>query len=176
MLDRLTSVLAGLVVMVFAAAGAPCYARDDAGVSAKVVIRAQPRVIFNAIRAIRINHAKEVSLGDKQSTIEEHYEGLPIIGKATCTYVETYTPFTRVDYHMVSSDEFDKFQGAWIITPEDDNLTTVELTSYIDTGVRIPFGRQITNARTLQDVNKRLAILKASAEASQARVDKLSGQ
>jgi hypothetical protein len=176
MSDRLTSVLSCLVVMAFAAFVAPCEARDDQGVTARLVIKAQPKIVFDAIRAVRVNDAQELSIGDKQSTLQEHYEGLPVIGKATCTYVEKYTPFKRIDYYMIRSDKFKAFQGSWTITPQDDNLTTVELTSYIDTGIRIPFGRQLTNSQTLKDVNMRLAIVKASAEANQSKVDKLSGR
>lgn len=174
MFERLTSLFACLVVISYLVLAIPATARDEKGVSLSLVIKAQPQVVFEVVKSLKTEGEVNQISGEKQSVVEEQFDGLPIIGKARCTYVEKYTPFQRVDYHMIRSDKFKAFQGSWVITPQAENSTTVRLTSYIDTGLPVPFAQQITNSAALKDVKKRLDIVKRTAEANQARLDSLS--
>lgn len=177
MFTPLKLVLAGLGALLLLAAPSPAEAGQKRGVSAQLVVKAQPRVIYEAIRGLRAGDpadVKELSRDDKQCVLEETFSDLPVIGQATCVYVETYTPFQRIDYRMIRSDKFKAFEGAWVITPQDEENVLVELRSYVDTGLAIPFGRQITDMATLKDVKKRLQIVKQSAESSQQRLQQVS--
>jgi len=144
------------------------------GVSSKLVVKAAPSKVYGAIRALRESDSEGVrilSATEHESVIEELFDELPIIGHARCVYKETYTPEKRIDYHMVESDHFKAFEGAWVLTPASDgSQTTLELSSYIDTGLPVPFARQITNSQTLKDVEQRLQLVKKLAEGSQHQI------
>lgn len=147
------------------------------GVSSHLVINARPQTIYEQIRALRHGEAsgvKELSKTDSEAVLEEHFENLPIIGKAKCVYVEKYTPWSRIDYHMIESDKFKAFEGAWQLTPQNEKGVLVELCSFVDTGLPIPFGRQITNSQTMKDIKDRLQLVKRKAEASESSLGSAS--
>lgn len=148
------------------------------GVASHLVVNARPQTIYEQIRALRHGEAsgvKEISKTDSEAVLEEHFQNLPIIGKAKCIYVEKYTPWSRIDYHMIESDKFKAFEGSWQLTPQDDNSVLVELCSFVDTGLPIPFGRQITNTQTMKDIKDRLQLVKKKAEASESSLGAASG-
>jgi len=137
------------------------------GVSASLVIHAKPEIIVNSIRNQRIEDpggTKELSRSDSEILVEETFFNLPVIGRAMCTYKETYKPLT-VDYKMVTSNRFKSFEGSWSLKPDKNGVDTyVSLSAFVDTGLCVPMGRQITNFVTLRDVKERLVFVKKSAE------------
>ena len=144
------------------------------GVRAKVVVRNNQIAVYQAIRGLRQSDPSDVrviSTSDNEDVLEERFDGLPIIGQARCIYKEKYAPPKRIDYQMLESDHFKAFEGSWVLKPmADGNSTEVELSSYIDAGLPIPFARQITNIQTMKDVRERLEQVKRSAESSQQLV------
>lgn len=177
MSGRLTLLGACILLALWAALAMPADCKQSRGVRSQLVVKAQPQVVYDAILALRVDDpsaVKQLSRSEKQSVIEEKFDRLPIIGRAICVYVETYTPWQRIDYRMIRSDKFKAFEGSWVVTPQDEESAIVELSSYIDTGLSIPFARQITDATTLRDVKKRLALVKKSAEANQQKLGKIS--
>lgn len=138
------------------------------GVSAKITVRSDPQRVWKAIRDLRDgspDDVKTISQSPQEDVLEETFEDLPVIGKARCRYKEVYKPFERIDYRMIESDHFKAFEGSWVLTPTDSGAQTiVELSSYIDTGLCIPFVHQLTNMATMRNVHTRLQEVKKIVE------------
>lgn len=144
------------------------------GVRAKIIVRNTPTAVYQAIRGLRQSDPSDVrviSSSEGADVLEERFDSLPIIGQARCVYKEQYFPPKRIDYHMIESDHFKAFEGSWVINPiTDGSGTEVELSSFIDTGLPIPFARQITNVQTMKDIRARLELVKRAAESNQQLV------
>ncbi|HEY9785379.1 MAG TPA: SRPBCC family protein [Candidatus Obscuribacterales bacterium] len=141
--------------------------RHDDFVYSSIVVDAQPSVVYDAIRSQRqVDPARKlISTSGNEAVIDERYSGLPVIGSARCIYKEVESaPNARMDYELIKSDKFKSFQGTWLLTPVGDDRTEVRLTSKLDTGLHIPFARQITNSAVMKDVQRRLTRVKDLAE------------
>lgn len=142
------------------------HAQDDS-VFSKVVVSATPQAVYDAIRLQRqMDPARKlVSYHGTEAMIDENFSGLPVIGQAKCLYKEVETSPGRVEYFLVSSDKFKRFEGCWTLTPcEGGKKTELRLSSYLETGVHVPFARQITNNSVKKDVLRRLGRVKVLAE------------
>lgn len=150
--------------------------KEMTGVVSKMLINASPEVIFRAIRDYRHCDAdKRVVVEEKKnrSIIKEKFGGLPVLGDVECTYEEIETPYTRVDFQLVTSDKLKVFEGNWVLQPvEGTNSTLVKLTSYIDSGLSIPAKDFLQHLTAHQDIHKRLAYVKKDAEAEQQKIDR----
>jgi hypothetical protein len=148
-------------------------AKDFKGVSAKIIMRSNPQRVWKAIRDLRDgspDDVRTISQSAEEDILEETFDDLPVIGKAKCRYREVYKPFERIDYRMIESDHFKAFEGSWVLTPTDSGAqTVVELSSYIDTGLCIPFVHQITNMATMRNVHSRLQEVKKIVETQPKR-------
>lgn len=137
-------------------------------VTHSIVVNAKPQLVWAAIQHQREsdNHRKLLSYDGKNATLKEIFAALPIVGEASCTYVENETtPYERIDYSLVQSDRFHVFEGAWVISPgKDQNSTNVELTNAIDPGIRVPFWQDITKMAASKMVKRRLDAVCAYAE------------
>ncbi len=155
------------------------FEENDRGVSAELKIMVPPEVTYAAAKASREESdegCKIISSTPAACVIEELFDGLPVIGNAKCTYRESYEPL-RIIYKMISSDKLKAFEGEWTFTPADDGQSTiVKLRSYIDTGLKIPFARKLTNMGTSSEVKQHLAELKKSAENRFKRIAKVRNQ
>ncbi len=166
----LTSLTIGTVISFSIAAPQLAAAKSDKfpGVSEHIKVNAEPRVVYECIRALRYkpdSHVKELKNTEREATLEEHFSKLPIVGSATCTYVEKYTNDKEVAYKMVSSDKFKAFEGKWELTElPDEKATEVTLQSFVLLDLPVPFLRQITNTQTIKGVRDRLAEVKKLAE------------
>lgn len=138
-------------------------------VSEKIVIKAPPELVFEAIRKQRTGGDKRRSLESydgKVAVIKEELEGVPVFGKVQCMWEETEQPYSRIDFKMLSSSKFKESHGAYILTPSSDRKsTTLELQAHMDAGLNIPFAAEITNASTAKDSKLRLEQIKKVAEA-----------
>lgn len=138
------------------------------GVTASLTVHASPEHVWRAIRALRDDDpdgVKTISQTANEDILEEVFDELPLIGEARCRYKETYKPFQRIDYQMISSDHFKAFEGSWVLTPAaGGHQTIVELSSYIDTGLCVPFAHQLTNVATARNVHRRLEEVKKAVE------------
>jgi len=134
-----------------------------------VTVSASPQAVYDAIKMQRsVDPARKlVSYAGVEAVIDENFSGLPVIGNAKCLYKEVESAPERVEYFLVRSDKFKRFEGCWTLTPIDGGRRTeLKLCSYLETGVHVPFARQITNSSVKKDVLRRLGRVKVLAEAS----------
>lgn len=147
--------------------------KEMTGVVSKMLVNASPEEIFSAIRDYRYCDAnKRVVVEEKKnrSIIKEKFGGLPVLGDVECTYEEIETPYTRVDFQMVTSDKLKVFEGNWVLQPvEGTNSTLVKLTSYIDSGLSIPAKDFLQHLTAHEDIHKRLAYVKKVAESQEQK-------
>ncbi len=138
------------------------------GVTASLVVNAPPPAIWNAILGLRNkpgSNVQQLERDDKHSILQENFYNLPLVGTATCTYREDYDVNHRLDYHLLKSDKFKAYEGSWVITPTSDaSSNNVTLSTYVDTGLRLPFARQLTDASSKNAIQKRLQDVKKTAE------------
>ncbi|MBX9688063.1 MAG: SRPBCC family protein, partial [Candidatus Obscuribacterales bacterium] len=137
-------------------------------VSEKIVIKASPEHIFEAIRKQRSNaekHRHLQSYDGKVAVVKEELHNVPVYGKVECVWQETEQEFERIDFKMLSSSKFKESHGAWIVTKGKDNQsTTLELQAHMDAGLNIPFAAEMTKASTSKDSKARLEEIKKAAE------------
>lgn len=138
-------------------------------VSEKIVIKATPELVFEAIRKCRLsNNRKLESYDGKIAVVKEELENVPVFGKVQCLWQETEEPFKRIDFKMLSSSKFKASHGAFILTPSTDGKsTTLELQAHMDAGLAVPFAAEITAASTSKDSKGRLEEIKKMAETDQ---------
>lgn len=128
-------------------------------VTQSILINAAPKFVFEAIQHARQADARKLlSYDGSDATIEEKFMTLPVVGAATCTYIEHEIPNLQgIEYHLINSDRFTVFQGRWSLTPgKDGKSTLVELTNVMDPGIRIPFWQEITKMAAGKSVKRRL--------------------
>ena len=129
-------------------------------VSQSIVVKAHPKYVFEAIQHARQAESsrKLLSYDGSDATIEEKFMTLPVVGAATCTYVEHEIPGQQgIEYYLLNSDRFTVFQGRWSLTgTRDGKSTVVELSNVMDPGIRIPFWQEITKLAASKSVKKRL--------------------
>jgi hypothetical protein len=144
-------------------------AKTQKPISSTIQINASPEAVFDAIQKLRDcaeMHRKLMSYDGKVATIKENLEGVPIYGKVECMWQEKETSCERIDYTMLSSTKFKSGFGSWILTPSADKRSTkLELQSFLDSGLRIPFAGEITKMGAVKDAKVRLQHIKDAAEA-----------
>ncbi len=144
--------------------------------SAIVHIDAAPEIVWRAIHDERahdpdISESKVLSACENESTLEQKFQMLPIVGAATCIFHEKEVPGKRIDYELVSSDHCKAMEGSWVIVPGVDGKSTdLELSSYFDPGFPIPVPRFVIDTFTTQKIQKRLNNVKRAAEAERAQL------
>lgn len=134
-----------------------------------VMVEASPQQVYEAIKMQRqVDPArKQVSYIGAEAVIDENFSGLPVIGSAKCMYKEIECSPRSIEYRLMSSDKFKRFEGCWTLTPvEGGKKTELKLSTYLETGVHVPFARQITNNSVKKDVLRRLGRVKVLAEAT----------
>ncbi len=171
-IDKVYRVKVSLVALCVAALVSPAMAAGHAqeeGIFSTVMVSASPQTVYDAIKMQRqLDPARKlVSYKDAEAVIDENFSGLPVIGNAKCLYKEVESSPGRVEFRLVSSDKFKRFEGCWTLTPvEGGRKTELKLSSYLETGVHVPFARQITNCSVKKDVLRRLSRVKVLAEAT----------
>jgi len=147
---------------------APTFAKDEVGITETVVINADPKIVFDAIRKERDSpeaHRKTITYDGKVAKVDEHMSDVPVFGKVHCIMQETEHPYTRIDYVMLESDHFKSASGHYVLSPSaDQKSTTVELENFVDPGIRIPFAGMIARNSSRKSAKERLARIKSVAE------------
>ncbi len=136
-------------------------------VKQSMTVNAKPEHVWEAIQHERKGMDRTLlSYDGKEATIDEKFASLPIVGAATCTYIEKESSTNeRIDYALLRSDRFIVFQGSWIISPgKDGSSTVVELSNAIDPGIRVPFWQDITKLAAHRMIKRRLESVTAYAE------------
>lgn len=155
----------------------PAFAEKETaqkGVSADATVLASPEITYKALRSMRDEDpsgCRVLSSSENESVVEEVFDGLPVIGKAVCVYRETYEPQKRISFKMIRSDKLKAFEGEWTLQAVDNGThTQVRLQSYIDSGIKVPFAKQITEMANSGEIKQQVADLKKSAEHKQKQV------
>lgn len=132
----------------------------------KIVIKAPPETVFEAIRKQRVSRRHTVESYDGTiAVVKESMEGIPVYGNVECIWQETESPYSRIDFKMLSSTKFKESYGAFILVPSNDGQsTTLELQAHMDAGLNIPFAAEMTKASTVKDSKLRLEKIKKVAE------------
>lgn len=134
-------------------------------VSEKIVIKAPPEVVFEAIRKQRTGNRKLESFDGKRAVVKEELEGVPVFGNVECVWEEVEEPFTRINFKMLSSSKFKESHGAYILSASGDGKsTTLELQAHMDAGLNVPFAAELTKQSTSKDSKLRLEKIKKLAE------------
>lgn len=166
--------------VVFASEASAESHKELTGVVSKMLVNATPEEIFRAIKKYRYcDAAKRVVVEEKKnrSIIKEKFGAMPILGDVECVYEEIETPYTRIDFQLVTSDKLKVFEGNWILQPvEGTNSTLVKLTSYLDSGLTIPAKDFLQHLTAHQDIHKRLAYVKKEAELAQKKQESNEGE
>jgi hypothetical protein len=143
-------------------------------VTASILVDAPQETVFEEIRKERTNGPgmrKLISSEERHAVVEQRFRRLPILGTAVCTYEEFEQPYSRIDIKMLKSDKFKRFEGYWLLSPEDSGRKTLTTLSLLcDTILYLPFCEQITVTRTKSAVWKRLYAIKAASEKSDTTV------
>lgn len=137
-------------------------------ISEKILIKAPPHLVFEAIRKQRSSKEKHrhlQSYDGRIAVVKEELHGVPVYGKVECVWQETEEEFIRIDFKMLSSTKFKESYGAFIFQVSGDgNATTLELQAHMDAGLMVPFAAELTKASTSKDSKARLEEIKKAAE------------
>ncbi len=151
---------------------AECSQLSSDAQSGSIVVNAAPGQVFQAIKQSRYqepDRRKVVSSDSNSAVLEEWFKGLPIIGDATCRYIETEKHNQRIDYKILSSDKFKAFDGAWELEPiNEGRATKLKLSSYVEPNLKVPFAKQLAAHNTRRDIKRRLTNIKQSVECQRA--------
>lgn len=136
-------------------------------VSEKIVIKASPEQVFEAIRQQRTSGGRSLESYDgTRAVVNEELDNVPVLGKVTCVWEEIESPFSRLDFKMLSSSKFKESHGCFILTGSPDGKsTTLEIQAHMDAGLNIPFAAELTKQSTSKDSKLRLEKIKKDAEA-----------
>jgi hypothetical protein len=166
--SHLVHIAATATLLLFNSTVMPVVAKEHKTVGSKIVIAATPEVVFEAVRKQRDSleqHRTLEKFDGKVAVIKEKLENVPIYGKVDCVWEETEDPYKRIDYKMLSSTKFKEGFGSWILTPSaDGKSTTLEFTSYTDSGLMLPFGAELTKMESMKTSKLRLEHIKQVAE------------
>lgn len=171
----LSLLTAAFLVPTLAPASRAETSREMTGVVSKVLVKASPEEVFDAIRRYRHSDAKMrtvVKEEKEKAIIDEKFKGLPILGDVECQYEEIEVPYTRVEFHLVKSEKLKVFEGSWIVTGMNDNKESlVRITSYLDTFIQCPGKDFLTHMSVHSDLHRRLDFVKKVAEAEEAKTE-----
>lgn len=138
----------------------------DGGFTGSVLVRGTPQEVFTAIQDSRSSDRRKVlSVSGNSVLLEEKFNDLPVIGQARCRYREVEVPHQRIDYQIVDSKQFKRFDGKWELCPiSGGKATMLKLTSCVDTYLKVPFSKRITDHGNKKDISRRLSDIKTRVE------------
>lgn len=129
-----------------------------------VILDAPPTQVWDAIKAARASdpaHRHVVSSNGPDYVIEETFNKIPMLGQVSCKYAEHEVADKKLQYKMISSDKFIAFNGEWELNSiGSGKQTALTLTSFVDTGCKLPFADKITRDSTKKSIDGRLAAVK----------------
>jgi hypothetical protein len=155
-----------LTVLVVLALASPAIAKSKV-VTETLKIDASPQAVFAAIQGYRTSslyHRKLISYDGTSALVDEQLQGVPVLGSVHCTWVEKEVPYQRIDYKMVQSDKFVSGSGSYVILPGSADSVTLELSSELDSGCKIPFAKEIGQMAAHKDMKSRLLQIKRMSE------------
>jgi hypothetical protein len=123
------------------------------------VISAPLNTVWEAVKAQKINdpvNRHVLSTSGPVSVVEETFNHVPVLGTVTCQYTQHELPGNKLEYKMTNSNKFVAFEGEWKLTKLADGQTSVTLSSFVDSGLKLPFADKITRMSTKKSVTARL--------------------
>ncbi len=154
--------------------------KEMTGVVSKVIVKATPKEVFDAIRTYRKAEPLKRKVLEEQkncTTIKETFPSVPVLGDVECTYKETEEPYSRIDFQLLSSNKLKIFEGNWQISPVGDGKTTlVKLTSFLDSEANVPGKDFLQHLQTHQDIHRRLNYVKRIAEGEEREEEAKNGK
>jgi hypothetical protein len=124
------------------------------------VISAPLKTVWQAVKAQKTNdpeHRRVISTNGTVSVVEEKFSHIPVLGTVTCQYSQAEIAGNKLEYKMISSDKFVAFEGEWELKQLADGQTSVTLSSFVDSGLKLPFADKITRSNTKRSVTARLS-------------------
>lgn len=174
-MKRMMLICQAIAIALLFLPAAECKNSEISGVIVETKVMASPGLAFAALRELRNQDSqgcRVLSSSSTESVVEETFDGLPVIGRAVCVYTETYEPSRRMSFKMLRSDRLKAFEGEWTLQPIDNGAhTLVRLRTYIDTGLTVPFVKQITESVSSKELKEQISSLKSSAERRQRTFD-----
>jgi hypothetical protein len=133
-----------------------------------VSVLAQPEIVWKAILSYRESqpHRRRIlKQTDGAAVIEETFTGLPLVGSSRIVYEETEQPFVQIRFRLIDGEHVSKFDGSWTLAPQADLQTTeVIVQADFDIKLSVPFKDVVLDQLAEQDIGKRLAYVKQTAE------------
>lgn len=164
---HLKSACLAVLTLCFVTAPLPAKCADTKPVMEQQVIDEPASIVWRALQDLRTTDGQKrrlVSYSNNEAVIEEKFPSLPIVGDSTCLYKECeVVPERQIDYSLIRSDHFKVFEGKWNLERLPGGRTKVSLSSNLDTGMRVPFWRELTRAATSRSVKHRLQELSTQA-------------
>lgn len=137
-------------------------------ITGHITIKAPLDIVWYSVHEERkhdpdLAYSKILNQSENQSTLEQKFTLIPVIGTAVCTIHTTEVPLHRIDYRLIKSDHFKALEGSWVLTPsEDKNVTSLELSSHLDLGLPIP--KMLMNSVAAKKLEHRLTNVRKMAE------------
>lgn len=151
------------------------YKKPDDYVSSRILIKAPVEIVWKMVHEERETapnlvysklHKEDANL----LVFEQKWTIVPFLAATTCVISENETPYKRIDYKVIKSNQFKAMEGAWIFTPVDNgSATELELTTHLELRRIAPM--KIVNAMAKKKIAQRLAHIKELAEKPHANLD-----
>lgn len=151
------------------------YKKPDDYVSSRILIKAPVEIVWKMVHEERETapnlvysklHKEDANL----LVFEQKWTIVPFLAATTCVISENETPYKRIDYKVIKSNQFKAMEGAWIFTPVDNgSATELELTTHLELRRIAPM--KIVNALAKKKIAQRLAHIKELAEKPHANLD-----
>lgn len=135
---------------------------------AEVMIEAPANLVWEAIRDNRladpdVQYSKFTRISEKERLLEQKYVSIPVFGATTCLLKLEEDKNKRIDYNLVKSDRLREFEGSWILTSSEDNLSTkLELSNHVR--INLPIPQRLIDAFAEPKMKARLSWVKQLAE------------
>ncbi len=133
-----------------------------------IKVQAGPETVWKAILSYRESQPhrrKIVSQTEEKTIIEESFTGLPVVGTSRLVYEEVEQPFDKLKFGLIEGQHLSKFQGSWTISfDKHSQASEVTVEAEFDINLVVPFKDNILNQLAEQDIGKRLAYVKETAE------------
>ena len=157
------------------------FEKSDDFVSSKILIYAPVEVVWKMVHEERETapnlvysklHKEDVNL----LVLEQKWTIVPFVAATTCVISEKETPYSRIDYKVLKSNQFKAMEGSWIFTPVKSGAaselapaTELELTTHLELRRLAPM--KLVNALAKKKIAQRLAHIKELAEKPHAHLD-----
>ena len=149
-------------------------ARDNSQWSTgSIEIKASPEVVWQSVHDERASdpvlaYSKVLEKGENECRLEQKFSFLPVIGTAVCEMRNWEVPLKRIDYKMIKSDRFKAMEGSWVLTPLENGMTRLDLSTSLDMGLPVP--KAMVNSIAAKRIGVRLKHVKEMAEKRQNKI------